>query len=65
MELNDLIAAVKKRPDFPKVGMILCHNGVVRATSRDGLRVSSVTVAVNYTRLATLVAEMKKRPGIV
>ena len=47
MNLNALIDSVKTHPDFPKVGMILCHVGVVRGTSRDGHPVSGLDLAVD------------------
>jgi len=40
MDLTDMIKKVKSHPDYKKAGMILCHNGVVRETSRDGKPVS-------------------------
>ena len=36
--LEPLVEKIKQHPDYPKAGMILCHNGVVRQTSRDGRR---------------------------
>jgi molybdopterin synthase catalytic subunit len=45
--------------------MILCHNGVVRETSRDGKRVSSLVVNADRERLAEIVAQIKMRPGII
>ena len=45
--------------------MILCHNGVVRATSRDGRRVKGLKVAVDHAALRELIDKMKKTPGIV
>ena len=65
MNLNELVNRVKKHPDFHKSGMILCHNGVVRASSRDGRPVSEVTVNVDRKRLETILAEIKAMPGIV
>lgn len=65
MGLMDLIGRVKARPDYDRVGMILCHNGVVRGTARDGRAVSELTVKADHARLAQIIAEMKKRPGIV
>jgi molybdopterin synthase catalytic subunit len=65
MNLNMLVEKIKKHPDFPRAGMILCHNGVVRATSRDGGAVSEVTVKVDRRRLEAVVAEIKAMPGIV
>jgi molybdopterin synthase catalytic subunit len=60
-----MVEQIKKHPDFPKAGMILCHNGVVRATSRDGGAVSEVTVKVDRRRLEAVVAEIKAMPGII
>ncbi len=65
MNLSDMIKSVKEHPDYHKAGMILCHNGVVRETSRDGKRVSSLVVNADRERLAEIVAEMKMRPGII
>ena len=64
MSLMDLIGRVKVHPDYKKVGMILCHNGVVRGTTRDGRPVTEMTVQADHVRLSEIVAEMKKRPGI-
>ena len=65
MDLQTLIEKVKQHPDFHKAGMLLCHCGVVRNTSRNGRRVKGLTVAVDHTRLRALIAEQKRRPGIV
>jgi len=65
MTLTRLIEKVKQHPDADRVGMILCHNGVVRGTSRDGRPTKSLTVAVDHRKLEQVVAEQKKRPGIV
>ncbi len=65
MNLTDLIDKIKKHPDYDKAGMILCHNGVVRRTSRDGRRVTGLKVQVDYEKLENVLIEFKKRPGIV
>lgn len=65
MQLTGLIDRIKSHPDYAKVGMILCHNGVVRGTSRDGRPVSGVTVSVDHEALDDILAEQKQRPGIV
>jgi len=65
MKLSDMIKSVKEHPDYHKAGMILCHNGVVRGTSRDGKRVSSLVVNADRERLVEIVAQMKMRPGII
>ncbi|HVN70604.1 MAG TPA: molybdenum cofactor biosynthesis protein MoaE [Desulfomonilia bacterium] len=65
MDMNALINIIKSHPDYPKVGMILCHNGVVRGTSRDGSPVRKVTVRAVRDAIKKIVAEQKKRPGII
>lgn len=65
MNTDALINRIKARPDYDRVGMILCHNGVVRGTSRDGRKVSGLRVAVDRGRLDAVLAEQRKRPGII
>ena len=65
MQLEAMIERVKQHPDFDKAGMLLCHNGVVRRTSRDGRRVKGLTVTVNPDKLESLISAQKKRAGIV
>jgi len=45
--------------------MVLCHNGVVRATSRDGRKVSGLRVAVDHDRLDNILQNARQTPGIV
>jgi len=65
MGLTALIDRIKSHPDYAKVGMILCHNGVVRGTSRDARPVSGLTVTVDRDALDDILAEQRQRPGIV
>jgi molybdopterin synthase catalytic subunit len=65
MDVNLMLDSIKKNPDFEKVGMILCHNGLVRGTSRDGRAVRGLKVAVDHQKLAHIISEQKKIPGIV
>lgn len=65
MDIATMIDKVKKHPDFPKAGMILCHNGVVRETSRDGEEVTGLEIQVDSQVLDAIVNENKARPGIV
>ncbi len=65
MNSNDFIKTIKKHPEYDKVGMILCHNGVVRDTSRDGRRVSGLKINVDHAKLATVIEENKKKQGII
>jgi molybdopterin synthase catalytic subunit len=65
MNLNDLIAKIKSHPKFETAGMILCHNGVVRATDRSGRKVVGLRVSVDHERLRRIISESRSRPGIV
>jgi len=60
-----MLESIKKHPDYDKVGMVLCHNGVVRGTSRDGRAVKGLRVAVDHQKLAHIIAEQTKIAGIV
>jgi len=66
MDITATIAQLKAHPDFSKnVGMILVHNGVVRATSRaDGAEVTSIEVTPDKTHIEALCREYEKKPGI-
>ena len=65
MNAIDLMNRVKTHPDFHRAGMVLCHNGVVRATSRDGREVSGLRVKVDDERLEAILIKARQRPGIV
>ena len=65
MDLNKMMQSIKSHPDFDRVGMVLCHNGVVRATARDGRRVTGLKVAVDHQMLAQILVEQKQKPGIM
>ena len=64
MNMNHLMEKVKQGPNYDKVGMILCHNGVVRGTSRDGRQVTGLHLTVDHGKLETILASARKRPGI-
>ena len=65
MNLFRLLDTVKQHPDFHRAGMILCHNGVVRSTSRDGRQVSGLQITVNHNKLQKIVEFNKQTPGII
>ncbi len=45
--------------------MIVCHNGVVRGTSRSGQPIAAIEVTVDRKRLQDVLAGNKQKPGIV
>lgn len=66
MDISKSIAQLKKDPDFAaNVGMILVHNGVVRAWSRkDKSDVSAVEVTPDLEKIEAIRREIEARPGI-
>lgn len=65
MNLNAMIAEIRRNPKFEEAGMILCHNGVVRGHARDGRKVRGLRVRVDHARLEAILAEQRRRPGIL
>ena len=65
MNIQRLIDRIKAHPEAAKIGMILCHNGIVRGTSRDGRSVSGLTVSVDEDKLASVLETHRRMPGIV
>jgi len=65
MDVTRMIDSIKKHPDYHQAGMILCHNGVVRDTSRGGRKVSGLTLSVDHDKLRQVLETYKKKPGIV
>ena len=65
MEITTLIQKIKAHPQSAKVGMMLCHVGIVRGASRNGRPVSGLDLTVDHQALESILAEQKKRPGIV
>ena len=66
MDLTKTLAELKKEPGFAEhVGMMLVHNGVVRAWSRkDHAQIGSVRVKPNYARMQQICKELEQWPGI-
>lgn len=60
-----MIQKVRQHPDFGKAGMVLCHNGVVRQTSREGENVSGLRISVDHDVLSEIIQTQKQTPGIV
>lgn len=65
MNLSTIMERMKNNPKYPEVGMVLYHNGVVRGTSRDGRKVSGLRVMVDHERLERILAENRRKPGIM
>ncbi|MDR3567806.1 MAG: molybdenum cofactor biosynthesis protein MoaE [Syntrophobacteraceae bacterium] len=62
--LSDLITKIKGQVDFSKVGMIACHNGVARGTSRAGQPVEYLDIDLDGRVWEKILREMRSEPGI-
>jgi len=65
MDLNRMIQTIKKHPDYPKMGMIASHLGVVRETSLDGRKVTGIDIGSDRKVIDNIVSETKEIPGII
>ena len=63
--LEDMIATVKSHPDIGSAGMLLCHNGFVRATSRTGENVESLHVTADRKKIEEIREWALARPGVI
>jgi molybdopterin synthase catalytic subunit len=58
------IEEVKRSTDPGELGMMLVHNGVVRASSKEGRPVKGMRLSYDRELLAAVINEAKKRGGI-
>jgi molybdopterin synthase catalytic subunit len=58
------IAEIKKETNPEGLGMILIHNGLVRATSKEGRPVRGMKLTYDAEKLGRAVAEHEKRTGV-
>ncbi len=63
--IEELVARIKTRADRDLLGMIVCHNGVVRGKSREGAKVSHLDVMKNDESWDRILEDVRKRTGIV
>ena len=66
MDISLALAELKRKPGFiENVGMVLVHNGVVRAWSRKGGEaVERLEVHPDQGKIEAICQELTKRPGI-
>jgi molybdopterin synthase catalytic subunit len=58
------IKEIKKECPPDMLGMILFHNGIVRATAKDGGKVQAMNLSFDKTKLEAAVRKFKKKNGI-
>ncbi len=65
LDIESFVNRLKSSPESKKAGMVLIHNGIVRATSRNGDEVFSIEVAVDEERLHEIISWARELPGIL
>jgi len=62
--IEQWIREIKAGTNPEELGMILIHNGIVRASSKDGRRVKGMRLTYDRERLKDVLADFEKRDGI-
>lgn len=62
--IDEWIREIKAHADPEALGMMLAHNGVVRATAKNGKPVKGMKLSFDKEKLESCVNEMKKKDGI-
>ncbi|HBF42465.1 MAG TPA: molybdenum cofactor biosynthesis protein MoaE [Desulfobacteraceae bacterium] len=65
MDLNNMIQTLKGHVDYPKMGMIASHLGVVRETSLKGQKVSEIDVRFDKNAVDNIINIIKDMEGII
>ena len=65
MDLNRMIQTLKEHPDYPKMGMIVSHLGVVRRHSLHGMVVTGIEVTFDENAIDKILCETEEMPGII
>lgn len=60
ISLIDKIQEIKDKANPDNLGMILVHNGVVRATSDSGQRVNKISIDYSESELKKLIEEVER-----
>jgi molybdopterin synthase catalytic subunit len=55
---------IKENCDPDSLGMILAHNGIVRATTKNGKPVKGMKLSYDKTKLESVISLYKKKEGI-
>ena len=64
-EIDDWIREIKGKSAPDQLGMLLVHNGIVRATSKQGKPVQGMVLSYDKDLLAEKVARFRETEGIV
>lgn len=62
--IDNWIREIKESTDTDSLGMMLAHNGVVRATSKTGKPVSGMILSYDAELLDSTITALRQRDGI-
>ena len=62
--ISQWMKEIKEQCPAEMLGMILCHNGIVRATAKDGKAVGAMRLSYDRDLLESAVRAMKEKEGI-
>jgi molybdopterin synthase catalytic subunit len=65
MLIDRWIEEIKSKANPEELGMILVHNGIVRATSKSGKPVLGMELSYDKEKLDSIVLTLKQKPGVV
>jgi molybdopterin synthase catalytic subunit len=65
MMIDRWIEEIKRKANLEELGMILVHNGLVRATSKSGKLVRGMKLSYSKEKLDSIVLTLKQKPGVV
>jgi molybdopterin synthase catalytic subunit len=65
MLIDRWIEEIRRKANPEELGMILVHNGLVRATSKSGKPVLGMKLSYDKEKLASIVLTLKQKPGVV
>ncbi|HEX2965376.1 MAG TPA: molybdenum cofactor biosynthesis protein MoaE [Syntrophorhabdaceae bacterium] len=62
--IEQWITEIKRDCNSQELGMILLHDGIVRATTKDGRQVRGMNLSYNKPLLASTIEKFRRREGI-
>ena len=65
IDVETIMRKMRDHPDSGNMGMIACHLGIVRGTSRRGEKVDAVEVSYDFDALNEIRQNIKSLQGIV
>jgi molybdopterin synthase catalytic subunit len=65
MLIDRWMEEIKRKANPEELGMILVHNGIVRATSKSGKPVLGMKLSFDKEKLDSIVLTLKQKPGVV